>query len=281
MGEDNDSKLNQKISAIRQRQKPRKTAQVVTLPFWPDSTRGVPNSVLRGALFAAIQGPNRQYFKGELLAAQRGVEIRFTGMQLNQGDLDVWEQALHLARKHPLGTRCDFTARGFLKALGRSPGKASLEWLKDTFRRLGSALVEITHNRKTYAGTFLEFYCDEDTGSYRLEINPKLKRLYDAGWTAIDWQQRKKLMRKPLAQWLHGFLASHAEPLPLTVKYIQQLSGSRNPATRSFKRQLKTALAELQAIGAIVSYCFDGDKVIIRRKPTRSQRKYLGKKQEE
>lgn len=180
--------------------------------------------------------------------------------------------------QHPLGTRCDFTARGFLKVLGRSSGKANHEWLKNTFRRLGSALVEITHNRKTYAGTFLEFYCDEDTGSYRLEINPKLKALYDAGWTDIDWQQRKKLMRKPLGQWLHGFLASHAEPLPLTVDYLRQLSGSRNATLRRFKQHLQKALADLQAIGAITSYSFDGDKVVIRRKPTRSQQKHLSKK---
>ena len=43
--------------------------------------------------------------KGELLAAQRGIEIRFMGMQLDQSDLDVWEQALHLARQQSLGSR--------------------------------------------------------------------------------------------------------------------------------------------------------------------------------
>jgi hypothetical protein len=177
-----NSKIGQQLSAIKQRRTQRKTAQIVQLPFWPDSTRGVPSAVLRGALFAAIQGKHRQSLEGELLAAQRGTEIRFTGRQLDQSDLDVWEQALHLAKKHPLGTRCDFTASGFLKALGRSTGKANHQWLKSVFRRLGSALVEITHNQKTYAGTFLEFYRDEDAGSYRLEINPKLKALYDTTW---------------------------------------------------------------------------------------------------
>ena len=59
--------------------------------------RGVPNSVLRGALFAAVQGKNRVAMKAELLAVQKGMEIRFTGWQLDQSDLDVWEQALHLA----------------------------------------------------------------------------------------------------------------------------------------------------------------------------------------
>ena len=55
------------------------TAEIVQLPPWPEAKRGVPNSILRGALFASIQGQHRQYMKGELLAAQQDIEIRFTG----------------------------------------------------------------------------------------------------------------------------------------------------------------------------------------------------------
>ena len=95
---------------------------IVQLPLWPEVKRGVPNSVLRGALFAAIQGKGRRYMDGKLLAAQKGTAVRFTGKQLDQSDLDVWEQALHLARQHPLGTRCDFTARGFLEGSWTSNG---------------------------------------------------------------------------------------------------------------------------------------------------------------
>ena len=217
----------------RQPQKP-KSAGIVQLPLWPQPVRGVPNSALRGALFAAIQGKDRQYMKRELLAVQQGMEIRFTGMQLDQSDLDVWEQALHLARMHPLGTCCEFTAHAFLKALGRSTGKPMHEWLKDTFARLGGCFVEITHNRLTYGGNLLELYRDEDSGRYRLEVNPKIVALYSAGWTAIDWQQRQQLRRKPLALWLHGFYASHAEPYPMRVEKLMQLSGSRNQARRSY-----------------------------------------------
>ena len=93
-------------------QEPRGPAKVIQLPLWPEAKRGAPNAVLRAALFAAIQGKGRRYMNREVLAAQRGVTVRFTGMQLDQSDLDVWEQALHLARTQALGTRCYFTARG-------------------------------------------------------------------------------------------------------------------------------------------------------------------------
>jgi hypothetical protein len=68
------------------------------LPLWPEPARGVPNDILRSALFAAIQGKGREYFKHKLLASYDGVQIRYTGEQLDQSDLDVWEQAIHLAR---------------------------------------------------------------------------------------------------------------------------------------------------------------------------------------
>ena len=73
------------------------------LPLWPEQTRGTPNTFLRGALFAAILGNERRALKGEVLATQKGVTIRFTGWQLDQSDLDVWEQAAELARSHPFG----------------------------------------------------------------------------------------------------------------------------------------------------------------------------------
>ena len=273
-------KLDSLGQAIKERNRmpeQQQKAVVVQLPLWPEPARGVPNSALRGALFAAIQGKDRHYMKRELLAVQQGMEIRFTGMQLDQSDLDVWEQALHLARMHPLGTRCDFTAHAFLKALGRATGKMNHEWLKDVFARLGGCLVEITHSRMTYGGSLLEFYRDEDLGRYRLEINPKLKALYTAGWTACDWRQRQQLRGKPLALWLHGFLASHAEPYPLKVETLHRLSGSRNSCLRSYKRQLRKALDDLKATEALTGYVFSGNLVTIERTPSGSQQKHLSR----
>jgi hypothetical protein len=278
------TELDQRLQSLGQLVRDRKASSlpktgggVVQLPLWPEPARGVPNSTLRGALFAAVQGKGRQYLKGELLAVQQGIEIRFTGMQLDQSDLDVWEQALHLARMHPLGTRCDFTANAFLKALGRKTGRSDHEWLKDAFRRLGGCLVEITHNNLTYGGSLLEFYRDEHTQLYRLEINSKMKALYTAGWTATDWHQRRTLGRKPLALWLHGFYASHADPFPLKVETLYRLSGSTEKRLRDFKRRLRAALDDLQATGAITGYEIEGDLVTVYRTPSDSQRRHLAK----
>ena len=272
------SALEQQLASLQAKVEKRgrnKPAKIVQFPSWPELSRGVPNSALRGALFAAIQGKDRQYMKRELLSVQKGMEIRFTGMQLDQSDLDVWEQALHLARMHPLGTRCDFTAHAFLKALGRRTGKSQYEQLKDNFARLSGCSVEITIARKTYFGSLLEGYRDEDTERYRLEINPKLKALYDAGWTAIDWQQRQQLRRKPLALWLHGFYASHADPYPMRIEKLRQLSGSRTKTLFHFTANLKRALNDLKAIGTILDFEIKDGLVYVERVPSSSQRKHL------
>ena len=258
-------------------EEPRGPAKVIQLPLWPESKRGTPNAVLRGALFAAIQGKTRVALDRELLTAQQGVEIRFTGWQLSQSDLEVWEQVLHLARTQALGTKCYFNAHGFLKALGRQTGATAHEWLKSAIARLTGAVVEIKSGRRTYFGTLIEGGArDEHTGRYVVEINAKLAEFYGRSqWTQLDWAQRQQLRGKPLALWLHGFYASHAAPYPLTVEYLHKLSGSQTKQVWKFKQNLTQALEELAAGGAIQAFEIVGDLVHVRTVPSPSQRKHL------
>lgn len=273
-----DTAFQQRIAQLGQQGSGRlKDSKVYQLPLWPEPARGIPNPVLRGALFAAVQGKNRAVFQRELLACQKGLQIRFTGIQLDQSDLDVWEQALHLARHHPLGTRCEFSVYGFLKALGRKTGKSEHEWLKNAFARLMGCGVELTNQqeRKTYGGSLLEFLRDDDSGRYVVIFNPKILTLYEGGWTAIDWQARQLLRGKPLALWLHGYLASHAKPYPIKIETLRTFSGSNNKAVRFFKRKLIAALNELKKIQFIRDYAFEDDNVIINKPPTASQQRFL------
>ena len=259
-------------------QEPRGPAKVIQLPLWPEAKRGVPNAMLRAALFAAIQGKGRQYMlRKELIATQDGVTIRYTGGQLDQADLDVWEQALHLVRTQALGTKCYFTAHGFLKALGRHTGTTAHEWLGESLARLGATWVEISDGRRTYFGSLIEGGArDEDTGRYVLEINPKLARFYGrTQWTQIDWAQRQALRGKPLALWLHGFYASHAAPYPLTVAYLHKLSGSQTKQLRYFKKNLLRALRDLQDAGAIKAFEIRDDLVHVWTVPSPSQQRHL------
>lgn len=253
-----------------------------SLLTWPDATRGVPNAWLRGALFAAIQGKERRALKRELLATVSGIEIRFTGWQLNQSDLDVWETIVHLARRQPYGQRLEFSAHAILKALGRATGRSQHEWLKEVVARLYSAGIEITATGAgfSYFGTILKGVRDERSGRYIVELEPRLMAVYQTGWTQIEWSQRSTLRSKPLALWLHGWYSTHADPFPLKIETIRSLSGSNNKSLTDFRRRLSAALDELKAISAIKAWKLCGDLVHVDRRPAPSQQRHLDKRRD-
>jgi TrfA protein len=240
---------------------------VVQLPLWQEQKRGTPNTFLRSALFAAIQSKDRVFIKETLLFSQQGITVKFTGEQLNQEDLDVWEALVHLARKHPLGTECSFTAHSILKMLGLDTGGCQHERLHSAIIRLTACAVEIKHEGVKYFGSLIESGVkDEVTSHYVISINRKLNRLFgDHQWTAIDWEQRLLLKGKPLAQALQAYFSSHERPYAVNLSTLQQLTGSRNTQPADFKRKVRAALDALVKIGFLEHYSIETDLVTVKR----------------
>lgn len=240
----------------------RKSAQVIQLPLWPEPVRGMPNPALRAALFAAIQGKDRRFINGETIAAVQGITIRFKGEQLNQEDLEVCATAYHLARMHPLGDTIHTTAHAFLKLLGRKTGKSQHVQLHQSLFRLMQPL-EIETKRYQYNGALvMKGVKDKETRHYVIKINRDLEPLFRQGWTGLDWEQRQKLRGKPLALWLHGFYATHAQPHPYKVETLRELSGSQTTTLYKFRQNLRRALAEVEAVGAIQGYEIDATDLV-------------------
>jgi len=236
------------------RKKIEEVARYPALPDWPVQVRGMPNICLRSALFGVVQRGRRKAVKGDLVASIKGISIRYTGWRLDQGDFDVLLYALHLVSlEKSTKDHARFTGKGFLRAIGRTSGKSGRDWLKDSFRRLTGSTVEITFEIKdplkeksyTYAGSLVdEFYYSSEEGCYLLKINPKLARLFDAGWTQVQWQQRR-LLKTDLAKWLHGFYASHRAPYPIKVSTLKFLCRSSYSRLSDFRSKLRRALGEL------------------------------------
>jgi TrfA protein len=259
--------LQASLDRVHEHERKRESAEIIQLPLWAEQKRGTPNSFLRSSLFAAVQGKDRRFMKEEVLASQNGITVKFTGEQLNQSDLDVWETLVHLARQHPLGHVCSFTAHGLLKALGLHTGNKDHKWLHSVIIRLTACAVEITHGGKTYFGSLVESGAkDQLTRHYNIKLNRDLIRLYGGTqWTAIDWKQRQQLRRQPLAQALHAFFSTHAKPFPIKLTTLKEVTGSRNPQLASFKRQMRLALKELVELGFLHSFDFEGDLVSVER----------------
>ena len=272
--------LTERFQSLTERKKaqPRCVEPLATLPSWPAGMRGTPNACLRSALFAGVQGNERiAYKKRTLLAAVEGIEVRYLGVQLNQSDLDVWMQIVHLSRMQLPGFSVTFSAHALLMALGRSTGKSQHEWLKESMARLGGAFVEITyHGRQTFGEKgFLRYHRDEITQRYVVELTESMLRLFEDGYTHIEFEQRQQLRKHPLALWLHGFLSSHAAPYPLKLQTLYQLSGSSTQNPRDFKLRMRKALQALVTIGAIEHFEIDEDVVKVKKQPTPTQKRHL------
>jgi hypothetical protein len=214
---------------------------------WTDLMRAVPNSLLRSALFAGVRGGQRFLEKVEICTTA-GTRITYTGPQLNQGDLDVWLALLLVARRGGRWSECHTTAYQLLKTLGvTDTGKNRLQ-LSRSLSRLEATALNLQSSKYNYEGRLInELARDEKTKKLAIRLNPSLSALfgYDQ-YTRINWKVRHELAGKPLAQWLHGYYSSHANPFPVRVETLHGLCGSAAKIARDFKKDLLRSLESIR-----------------------------------
>jgi hypothetical protein len=260
------------------------------LPIWPEPVRGGPNAILRSALFAGIHSKKRQTLgtssgpdeepKGVTIAAQDGVTVTFAGRQLNQYDADVFFETLHRARHHPLETECAFRGYEFLKAIGRSDSKLNYDDLHNSLSRLrnGNLVLEWKINGRVYEfnGSLISHYVREKTTRlYKITFAKEIKTLFaPACWTHLEWDERQALKGHPLAQWLHSYFSTHAEPFPVSVAFLHEKTGSPTKLLKHFRTELKNALEMLERV-LDWKAAWNGNLVTVTRQPTASQSRHL------
>jgi len=235
-------------------QEPQESAKVYQLAFWSDDKRAMPTEFVRSALFAGIQAKDATHVDGEQIANANGLTIVYTGQRLTQVHADVWEGIMYLARQYPEGKRITFRARQFLKLIGRHTGKSQRDELRRLFRQLTATSVEVNdaRNKRRFWGSLLPTGADvdeQDDTLYVVELNRSLAQLFERGFSTIDWQQRRKLLKKPLALWLQHYFSDHTKPV--TVAFLHKHSGSTARSLRHFREQLRKALDDLVEVGVI------------------------------
>lgn len=256
------------------------------LPNWSDSVRRVPNIALRSALFGAMAKGKRPYVEQSEIHAQGGISILYTGVLLDQLDLDVWETVLHIARSQELGSECRITAYQLLKALDKTDTGKNRKILSGQLSRMNAAALQIRVGDYSYEGSLINEVFREHgtrTKSYVIRLNPKLLKLFEGDqFTDVDWSVRQALRGKPIAKWLHGYYASHANPFGLRIETLHRLCGSRAKSLDDFTVDLLKALESLvrasNAAGQPFSYAIEGGLVRVRTTPSPSQRRHLAKK---
>jgi hypothetical protein len=225
------------------------------MPKWADPMRAAPSAILRSSLFGLIHRGEREYASNKAVAAWKGTNIRYTGKQLDQYDLDVWMQAIHLGQHQNTGNRISFTARSFLKGIGRKYSGYSANTLFESLNRMVACAVTVDINEVSYTGSLIEMFAyDKQEDRYVARLNPELCQLFDTGHTRMAWQTRLELP-VGLSRWLHGYILSHRAtkntPHRITVEALCTLTGSSAAVLKKFRQMLKHSMKALEQANVV------------------------------
>jgi hypothetical protein len=245
---------------------------VIQLPLWRDEVRGVPNEIVRSALFNVGNPRTKRIFLEKAPIALIGDgEITYTGIELRQDDEDVWLQVLHLSREQPLGDWVEFTPYAMLKSLKWHQNGHYKQKLLDTLNRLSATSLSMYGKRlgKGVSVSLIRKFVwqddqHNDLARWRVYLEPEIRETFgDVHYTQLEWEQRLELA--PFEKWLHGFYASHKQSYPLKLDTIHTASGSNIKDPYKFKQTLKNALLTLVNIGFLTSWTIKDNKLYVNR----------------
>lgn len=252
------------------------------LPESTEQMRAVPNGFLRSALFGISR--KRTYISGGILSSLGNIEIQYKGETLNQDDLDVYESILHSTKDRGLASKLQVSSYRLLKLTGKTDTGKNRKRLEERIKRLVACALTIKQDQYTYIGSLVsEAIKDEKTQNWLIALNPKLLSLFAPDqFTRVDWEIRKLLSGKLLAQWLHGFYASHTNPFPIKISTLHSLCGSTIQNQRSFKQTLINSLEDLSRAykenQKEFSFKIENDLVFIEKTESLSQLRHQRKK---
>lgn len=250
---------------------PEPESSPMQLPLWPEKLRGLPAAALRSALFAPVQRGQRAAMQRERIDAVGTYEIVYTGVTLDTGDLEVYEEILHRSRRS-LGRTTHFRTREFLQAVGRASGKSQRDWLLKSLSRLSGCEIEISSGGKSYAGSLIqEQGRDDQAGMHYVKLTERIAALFDQGYSVRDPEQLRALGNAQLAKWLHGFTTNQAKPLTFAIEDVARYARSRYSRQRDFRRRLEDAAERVRSVGRPLTLEWDERRGQVTINPTRDR----------
>lgn len=275
------------VRATRRRRAVRIHEQVY-LPSWRESAFGLPNALLRSALFtvAKLDGDERKKAVFDLpIYAQGDVVLKLTGLRLIDYDRQVLAAVLSAYRDFPLSANAEsgwvrVSFWQFAGMMGLSYGLKVHLAIRESLIRLNAAHLRLRVNRRdvplprlvevAFDDGYEEHATDprnlKGSDLIALRVPEGMAELFGpACWTAIP--QVALTEYAGLVRWLTSFFSTHDKPYSLSVEDLYRYSGS-DCGLREFRRRLKNALARLEEPGTppevrVATSAFDKDKVTV------------------
>ena len=244
----------------------REAATIYQLGFWQDEQRALPTDFIACALFSAVQGKAAPYLRGEQIASINGYTFTFTGKRLTQVHADVLMGAAQLARGEKSGYIARFRARQFLRLIGRHTGQSQRKSLQQLIDDVIATSVRITDpdGKASYSGSLLSRAADVQDGDdavFAVEISRELCKAFTRGFAKVNFEQRKALMKQPLALWLQLYVSKFHKPV--AVAELRRLSGSTTRRLTDFRKHLRVALDALVSAGVIDAWHLDAETDVL------------------
>ncbi len=256
------------VRATRRRRAVRIHEQVF-LPSWQESTYGLPNALLRSALFtvATIDGDERRGAVFDLpIFAQGDVVLKLTGLRLIDYDRQVLAAVLTAYRDLPLSKNAEsgwvrLSFWQFASLMGLSYGLNVHVAIRESLIRLNAAHLRLRVNRRdvplprlvevAFDDGYEELATDprnlKGSDMIALRVPEGMAELFGPTcWTAVPAVALSEYAG--LTRWLTSFYSTHSGPRALEIKDLCGLSGS-DCELREFRRRLKNALARLEEPG--------------------------------
>lgn len=220
------------------------TAMQQLLPEIFEDKRAIPNCFLRGALFGMVRKGRRALVGDMRIFTMSQYDLTFTGYELDQNDLEVWDTLMYLAKSRGVDSELRITLYDLCQQMRLSPTKKTYDRLVARVERLQLGQVKISTKNQKFFGSLINNGFVDINGDGRLviEYNKKLMPLFvDGDYTLINADIRHLLGDNQLARWLYNFYESHNQPIPFDIKFIRQLCRS-DSELKGFKQKLKLAL---------------------------------------
>jgi len=234
--------------------------------------RHIPNDYARSSLFTATNKnqPRKTLMRKQLFHYNEYVSIIYTGIELRAEDDEiVWLQILKYGQGIPLGETFEFSIKDLVRDVGWSKSGRNYDRVRDCISRLRANDV-LALNAKAYGrsgsicliGNYEAIKNEEGKPTtYRTWLDPNLIVLFAGkNFTSHSWEIFRKL--SPVTRCLANYIESHKHPYPLNLKTFQQMCGSQDSSTTSWRQTVKKACAELQKVKITeIAMLTDDDKI--------------------
>jgi TrfA protein len=232
------------------------------MSLFQDDLRAIPNHIARSPLFSSISRGARSIRDNEVVPSPAGVQVRYSGPQLDQGDCDVFMQLVYEHRGKTVGEAQLIVRDRFLKEIGRPDGGSMYAWLTASLRRLQKAFLTVDSPLFRYDAPLVgEVLEDKEKKTFMVSLHAGICDMFAPHERSlIDWKKRAAIeKREHLSKWVHNFTASHTGVDDgwqfHAVENLRTWAGYASPL-RKFVEALGEALEELERVGVIEGGAF-------------------------